>query len=199
MITTTETGNVSQQPECLGEKGAAFPPFVVVVDAGIPYEEEAATVDAVREVLKHVHQRHVIEEDDIPHLDVVIIDDIDRDVTDMEPFSIMFAAIVTEYQGGGQAPSPEGGEECSHDPMSLAGKSIGMYHCPDCGEMVVAGLPHPKREPEVSEGEISPQCTYGDAEATKRCAACGKPLCPSCGFRFKGEDLCNGCFELDPR
>lgn len=32
---------------------------------------------------------------------------------------------------------------CPHDPRELAGQPIGMYHCPECGEMVVAGIPHP--------------------------------------------------------
>jgi len=31
---------------------------------------------------------------------------------------------------------------CRHDPKLLTGLPIGMYHCPDCGIMVVAGLPH---------------------------------------------------------
>jgi hypothetical protein len=31
---------------------------------------------------------------------------------------------------------------CSHDPRELVGQPIGMYHCPKCGEMVVAGLKH---------------------------------------------------------
>lgn len=29
------------------------------------------------------------------------------------------------------------------DPLWMRGAPIGMYHCPYCGEMVVAGLPHP--------------------------------------------------------
>jgi len=29
-----------------------------------------------------------------------------------------------------------------HDPREITGP-IGMYHCPECGEMVVAGLEHP--------------------------------------------------------
>ena len=33
---------------------------------------------------------------------------------------------------------------CPHDPMQLAGMPIGMYHCPECGEMIVAGIPHPQ-------------------------------------------------------
>lgn len=36
--------------------------------------------------------------------------------------------------------------KCPHDPLSLLGKPIGMYHCPECGEMVVAGEEHPDYE-----------------------------------------------------
>ncbi|RLA51079.1 MAG: hypothetical protein DRQ65_08280 [Gammaproteobacteria bacterium] len=32
--------------------------------------------------------------------------------------------------------------ECPHDPMTMLGKPIGQYHCPECGGMVVAGMPH---------------------------------------------------------
>jgi uncharacterized protein YlaI len=32
---------------------------------------------------------------------------------------------------------------CSEDPEKLINSGIGMYHCPDCGAMVLAGLPHP--------------------------------------------------------
>jgi len=32
---------------------------------------------------------------------------------------------------------------CSHDPRELKGQPIGMYHCPECGEMVIAGIAHP--------------------------------------------------------
>lgn len=32
---------------------------------------------------------------------------------------------------------------CAEKPERLKGKPIGMYHCPDCGAMVLAGLPHP--------------------------------------------------------
>lgn len=31
---------------------------------------------------------------------------------------------------------------CSHNPEKTAG-AIGMYHCPECGAMVLAGYPHP--------------------------------------------------------
>lgn len=33
---------------------------------------------------------------------------------------------------------------CDEKPELLKGKPIGMYHCPDCGAMLLAGSPHPK-------------------------------------------------------
>lgn len=33
------------------------------------------------------------------------------------------------------------GPDCD-DPRTLAGQPIGMYHCPGCGTMQMAGLPH---------------------------------------------------------
>ena len=31
---------------------------------------------------------------------------------------------------------------CQYDPTPLLGKPIGMFHCPLCGNMVLAGQPH---------------------------------------------------------
>jgi ribosomal protein L32 len=31
---------------------------------------------------------------------------------------------------------------CKYDPTTAKG-AIGMFHCPECGEMVLAGCPHP--------------------------------------------------------
>lgn len=31
---------------------------------------------------------------------------------------------------------------CPEDPRRLAGAPIGMYHCPCCGEMQIAGMRH---------------------------------------------------------
>lgn len=33
---------------------------------------------------------------------------------------------------------------CNEKPESLIGQPIGQYHCPDCGAMIMAGIPHPK-------------------------------------------------------
>ena len=32
---------------------------------------------------------------------------------------------------------------CKFDPKTYADQPIGMFHCPECGEMVVAGIEHP--------------------------------------------------------
>jgi hypothetical protein len=32
---------------------------------------------------------------------------------------------------------------CDEKPETLLGQPIGMYHCPDCGEMVLVGYEHP--------------------------------------------------------
>lgn len=42
-------------------------------------------------------------------------------------------------------PVNEMGEVCPWpwDPQQLKGAPMGMYHCPYCGAMCVAGLPHP--------------------------------------------------------
>lgn len=32
---------------------------------------------------------------------------------------------------------------CNEKPEALIGMPIGQYHCPDCGAMLLAGLPHP--------------------------------------------------------
>lgn len=39
---------------------------------------------------------------------------------------------------------------CTHDPTTVAGP-IGMYHCPECGEMVIAGFPHPEEDSNETE------------------------------------------------
>lgn len=42
------------------------------------------------------------------------------------------------------APRNEAGERCPWpwDPQQLGGAPLGQYHCPHCGAMVMAGLPH---------------------------------------------------------
>jgi hypothetical protein len=32
---------------------------------------------------------------------------------------------------------------CNEHPEKLIGQPLGQYHCPDCGAMIIVGLPHP--------------------------------------------------------
>jgi hypothetical protein len=42
------------------------------------------------------------------------------------------------------APLNEAGERCPRpwEPQQLVGVPLGQYHCPYCGAMVIAGVPH---------------------------------------------------------
>lgn len=33
---------------------------------------------------------------------------------------------------------------CNEKPEKLRGTPLGQYHCPDCGAMIIAGVPHPE-------------------------------------------------------
>ena len=37
-------------------------------------------------------------------------------------------------------------DRCPYPPEHLLGVPMGMHHCPLCGEMVIAGLPHPRQK-----------------------------------------------------
>lgn len=39
---------------------------------------------------------------------------------------------------------------CTFDPSGLKEVPLGMFHCPDCACMVIAGLPHGACEPDCS-------------------------------------------------
>ena len=36
--------------------------------------------------------------------------------------------------------------KCDFDPVPYGESGIGMFHCPKCGEMVLAGFPHHKQD-----------------------------------------------------
>lgn len=40
-------------------------------------------------------------------------------------------------------PTTNESQRCTFDPTAYAGLPIGMFHCPQCGEMVIAGMEHP--------------------------------------------------------
>ncbi len=37
-------------------------------------------------------------------------------------------------------------DECPYEPERDGEQPIGMYHCPVCGEMVISGIQHPRKE-----------------------------------------------------
>lgn len=41
---------------------------------------------------------------------------------------------------------------CTYDPRPLMGEPLGMFHCPECGEMVIAGMQHPDYS--LTEGDL---------------------------------------------
>lgn len=46
-------------------------------------------------------------------------------------------------------------QPCPHDPRTMLGQPIGMYHCPACGEMVLAGFEHPEHDFDCPEYDDS--------------------------------------------
>ena len=61
---------------------------------------------------------------------------------DIEPADAVNIALP---HPGIQGPRDTAGQECPWpwEPQQLVGVPLGQYHCRYCGEMVIAGLPHP--------------------------------------------------------
>lgn len=175
-----------------------YPPYTIVIDAGIPYEETAPTLEQVREVLAHVHQIHIVDaEEDVPHLEVNVYDDIDRDITDSEVIRQMFAEIAGE-----KSPAPSWEDDARYDEETLLDMMEEEVAEEDLTDEQWAELDKLQRtawEESQAMGREAATCTYGDAAATTRCSICGVPMCPSCGFTLGESKLCNKCWELDPR
>jgi hypothetical protein len=64
---------------------------------------------------------------------------------DIDPYD---ATAITLPHDGIEGPLNEMNERCPWpwDPQQLAGEPLGMYHCPYCGGMVIAGMEHPDYE-----------------------------------------------------
>lgn len=45
-------------------------------------------------------------------------------------------------------------QKCKFDPTTVNG-AIGMFHCPDCGDMQIAGLPHISMD-DLDTSELKP-------------------------------------------
>lgn len=64
-------------------------------------------------------------------------------------FGLIYFSLVEENKGGYRLPYADPGidgpgTQCQFplDPLALVGQPIGQYHCPYCGSMVMAGVPH---------------------------------------------------------
>lgn len=62
--------------------------------------------------------------------------------TEIEPKDAVDINVIKRNDIEG--PLNEEGEECSWpwEPQQMVGVPIGQYHCPYCGAMVLAGMPH---------------------------------------------------------
>ncbi len=83
--------------------------------------------------------------------------------------------------------------QCPFDPSIYNDVPLGMFHCPLCGEMVIAGMPHPDYSNHLEE--LSKMVTCGNCgeittvDLPYACLECGRMLCGKCGFWC--EDHCN--------
>lgn len=67
---------------------------------------------------------------------------------DWEKFHVAFRALTNDETGAIRTfvyRVFENNGECTEHPEMLCGLPCGMYHCPCCMEMVVAGIPHPDK------------------------------------------------------
>ena len=51
--------------------------------------------------------------------------------------------------------------KCGYDPKPLLGSPLGMFHCPECGAMQLAGLPHIDDEDVFPDFEHSLDACFG--------------------------------------
>lgn len=64
--------------------------------------------------------------------------------TDFTPEQAVAAKLNLSERLDIAAPLNENGERCPWpwEPQQLVGVPMGQYHCPYCGAMVIAGIPH---------------------------------------------------------
>lgn len=47
-------------------------------------------------------------------------------------------------------------DACPYEPEWLVGVPLGMFHCPLCGDMVLAGVPHVRRAEMEELADVTP-------------------------------------------
>lgn len=53
-------------------------------------------------------------------------------------------------------------QKCTFDPTTVHG-AVGMFHCPDCGDMQIAGLPHIAMD-DLDTSELKPVAGDDDSD-----------------------------------
>jgi hypothetical protein len=57
---------------------------------------------------------------------------------------LALVATLSDGASGWSVPIGDDGRPCPMplDPLLMFGQPLGMYHCPWCGSMILAGVPH---------------------------------------------------------
>lgn len=74
---------------------------------------------------------------------------------------------MSDMCGRCYAEGPVRSANCDEKPESLLGQPLGMYHCPDCGAMVMAGVPHPDMCQRCIDRQHPAFDQCGDAESPR--------------------------------
>jgi hypothetical protein len=76
-----------------------------------------------------------------------------RSWRDITPAGAVAINLLDASGAGIQPPLNENGEPCPWpwEPQQLKGAPMGQYHCPYCGAMCLAGVPHPDYRDTSSE------------------------------------------------
>lgn len=58
--------------------------------------------------------------------------------------ALVALSLQPQSDGSWRYPTNELGEACPYplDPLQRVGQPLGQYHCPYCGGMQIAGIPH---------------------------------------------------------
>lgn len=75
----------------------------------------------------------------------------------------MIVRYVSRKDGGAiEIEDPSSEEKCTFDPTTLIDVPLGMLHCPECGEPIVAGVPHPDYS-QIDYSDVMPK-TDGEVD-----------------------------------
>ena len=101
--------------------------------------------------------------------------------------------------------------KCPYDPKDTADQPMGMYHCPLCGNVVVAGMDHSDysllpEDPDPWRGDVVKiKIDYRPRDLTHRCQGCGEWMtapeaashCRTGGHDAEGNPWPDACGPID--